>query len=110
MKIKRRILTSTLIILMLSLVTLNAYANMRVLFTDPSNAEVGGDGEAALPGGALDVAVGCQEFVVFHLVELGACHGAVHLAPPDFVVDLGSVLEELVVGAAPGVLAGVHDQ
>ena len=43
-------------------------------------------------------------------VELGLFNGAVHLAPGDLVMNGGSVHDELVVGAAAGVLAGLDHQ
>ena len=43
-------------------------------------------------------------------VELGLLDGAVHLAPGDIVMDSGGVDNELVVGAAAGILTGFHDQ
>ena len=43
-------------------------------------------------------------------VEPGLVHGPVHLAPGDVVMDSGGVHNELVVGAAAGVLPGLDHQ
>ena len=43
-------------------------------------------------------------------VEPGLVHGPVHLAPGDVVMDGGGIHNELVVGAAAGVLPGLDHQ
>ncbi len=43
-------------------------------------------------------------------VELGLLDGAVHLAPGDVVMDGRGVHDELIIGAAAGVLAGLDHQ
>ena len=48
--------------------------------------------------------------LVVNGVVLGLVDGAVHLAPGDLVMNGGGVHDKLVVGAAAGVLAGLHHQ
>ena len=51
--------------------------------------------------------------VGFRLGENGVVlflfNGHIHVAPRDFVMHGGRIHDELVLGAAPGVLAGIDD-